>query len=473
MTNPAGGLAPGAKMVAGQGAVDVDAPLPFSLKMGFGVGTVGVSVLLQTVTIYLPVFMATVLGLSPAIAGYLLTGSKIFDIFVDMWIGAKSDRTKHKWGRRRPFLLVGALVSFVSFLLLFNPFFGGGTTTIICIGLVLMVYSVGYSLFSVPYMAMPAEMTDGYHQRTSLMSYRTLFIAVGQTISVSGAAWIIGKLGGDKAAFSTMAVLLGVVMLGAMLATFFATAKARIVERVETIQKVDFRKHARLLFENKPFVLLISAKLCLLLGLASVSTTQLLFFLNVAKIGYDGLIWMGLASNIVLALSMPFWLYMGRRFGKRNVYIASILIYAVSVASWLLVQDPEPMVWVALRGVLKGFSSGGILLLGTSMLPDTMDYDRSRTGLRREGIFSGTYAIIEKFAYALGPAMVGLYLSMMGYIPTKGGQLVEQPASAVNAMFFGVAVLPTVLALIGVVILLFYRLDRKRLDEAREAGVVG
>ena len=72
--------------------------LPFSLKFGFGVGTVGVSILLQTVTIYLPVMMATVLGLSPAIAGYLLTGSKLFDIFLDMWIGAKSDRTKHKWG---------------------------------------------------------------------------------------------------------------------------------------------------------------------------------------------------------------------------------------------------------------------------------------------------------------------------------------------------------------------------------------
>lgn len=446
--------------------------LPFSLKFGFGVGTVGVSILLQTVTIYLPVMMATVLGLSPAIAGYLLTGSKLFDIFLDMWIGAKSDRTQHKWGRRRPFLLVGAIVATISFLFMFNPLFGGDTATIISIGVVLLVYSAGYSLFAVPYMAMPAEMTDGYHQRTSLLSYRTFFIAVGQTISVSGAAWIISKFGGDRAAFSAMSVLLAVVMLGAMLTTFFATAKARIVERVETVKKVNFFKHARLLVENRPFVLLIAAKFCLLLGVASVTTTQLLFFLNVAKIGYQGLVWVGIASNLLLALSMPFWLWAGRRYGKKNAYIVSILIYTVSVLSWLLVQESEPMQWVALRGALKGFATGGLLLLGTAMLPDTMDFDRSRTGLRREGVFSGMYAIIEKLAFAVGPAVVGVYLTVMGYIPTMRGQLVQQPESAVNALFFGVAILPAILAVIGIVLLLFYDLDEKKLNEARAAGVV-
>src|SRR5690606_11871394 len=95
--------------------------LPLALCLGFGVGTVGVSIMLNTVTAFFPAFLTTVLGKSPEIAGYLLMASKLYDAFADVVVGSMSDKTRSRWGRRRPYLLAGAFVSAISFLMIFAP----------------------------------------------------------------------------------------------------------------------------------------------------------------------------------------------------------------------------------------------------------------------------------------------------------------------------------------------------------------
>ena len=159
-----------------------DPRLPLSTCLGFGVGTVGVSVMLNAVTTYFPAFMSTVMGKDAAVAGYLLMLSKLYDAVADVVIGSMSDRTRSRWGRRRPYLLVGALISAISYLMIFSPPTLSEGMVPIYMFVALVIYSTGYSLFNVPYMAMPAEMTDDPHQRSKLMSFRVVNGALGNLV---------------------------------------------------------------------------------------------------------------------------------------------------------------------------------------------------------------------------------------------------------------------------------------------------
>jgi GPH family glycoside/pentoside/hexuronide:cation symporter len=123
------------------------------------------------------------------------------------------------------------------------------------------------------------------------------------------------------------------------------------------------------------------------------------------------------------------------------------------------------------RALIVGVAAGGMLLMGISMLPDTMEWDRRRTGgLRREGIFSSAYAITEKAVFAIGPAIMGVVLSATGFISTTGGALAEQPETAVNALYAGVSFLPAMLLALSIVALFFYDLDEAKLKGPLGAG---
>ncbi len=442
--------------------------LSFSTAVGFGIGTIGVSILLNTVSIYFPALMVTVLGFSPAIAGYLLTGSKLYDIGADLAIGAASDRTRSRWGRRRPYLLAGAIIGPIGFLLLFNLPPVGQALSIALIALALVIYSTGYSLFNVPYLAMPSEMTDDYHERTYLLSYRTFFVSVGQLAAISGAAALLKQFGGNGHAYTVMSIILAAGMALAMFICFFGTRKVKWVERPVGLPKVMFLRHARLVFQNRPFITLMAAKFCSLLSLASVTTTQLLFLLYVTRSGYEGQLYLSVPSNIALAVSLPIWVRLARWLGKRPAYLLSAGLYGLTALSWLFAHPYEPLWFASARGIANGLSSGGILLLGVSMLPDTMEYDFLKTGLNRAGIFSSIYAIVEKLAFAIGPGIMGVYLAAMNFIPTKRGIIVDQPPSAIQALYIGIAVIPAILSVIAICLMLTYGLDEKKLKTLRK-----
>lgn len=438
------------------------APLPVSLCMGFAIGTVGVSIMLNTVTTYFPAFMATVLGQSTAIAGLLLTLSKLYDVVADIIIGSLSDRTKSRWGRRRPFLAIGGVVSAASLLMIFLPPELNDKQTILYMAAALIVYSTGYSLFNVPYIAMPAEMSSDHYQRTRLMSFRTAFVAAGQLISIGGAAALVKLGGGGMNGYTLMgATLAGVVFL-AMIGSFFGTAKARSVAPV-ALDHSTVAEKLRLLWENRPLVFLITAKLMQYIAVASTVSTNLLFKLNVLQIGYEGQFQYSVASNLATALSMPLWLRLGRAHGKKRCYMVATTGFALVSLSWLLTGAGISLATLITIAIFSGITSGGMLLMSISMLPDVMAYDRIRTGMRREGVYSSIYAIVEKLGFALGVVIIGTLLAWGGYVPTMGGALTEQPPEAIFWMYATNTVIPALLVMGSVIAISRYNLDERQL----------
>ncbi len=443
---------------------------PTSLCLGYGVGTAGVSIVLNTVSVYFPALMATVFGLSPAIAGGLLMMSKIYDAATDVAIGVVSDKTRSPWGRRRPYLLAGAIGSALAILMIFVFPPQQHAALILYMGAALIVYSTGYSLFNVPYLAMPAEITRGDRERLKLVSFRTSFIGVGQLTALALSAWLIGLGGGGASGYRLMGVAMACLAGGLMLASFLATGRARTYEdtgRTHRLRAEDLRS----LLENRPLFILLGSKLTQYVAFGVEIPVTLLFILNVTRVGYTGMIHLSVAENLTVFGSMPIWNRIGRRLGKRNAYVLAQALLIPAILSWFWVDAATTLPGLWWRGLLFGFGSAGALLMSITMLQDTIEYDRLKNGIERGGIFASFYSLNEKIGYAAGAAILGLGLGLGGYAATTNGQIIVQSAAALRSLYLIKTLVPSVVLAIGALLTLLYTLDDATLARMRERTV--
>jgi GPH family glycoside/pentoside/hexuronide:cation symporter len=344
------------------------------------------------------------------------------------------------------------------------------TVLVIYMTAALILYSTGYSLFNVPYMTMPSEMCESFTERTRLLSFRTVFVSIGQLLSLAGTAALINAGGGGMPGYRVMGLVMALVIFGAMFLSFLGTRNAPVIEQKQAArQKVSWAETLQL-FRNRPFAMLVGAKVFQFLSFASVATTGLFFMLNVLHIGYQGQIHLSISGNIVTALSMPLFVRLGATIGKRKTYLLGVVCYCLAALSWLLADDSITTLGIWARGALAGFGSGAIILMSISMLGDTMAYDRRLSGLQREGLMSATIAVVEKTVFAFGTAVVGVLLTWVGYVPTMGGALVEQPQSAIRGLYIGFAVVPVVMYFFNGLFLYFYDLDERKYRETAVSG---
>ncbi len=450
-------------------AATVPMALPFALRVGWGVGGLGSYTILSTSSLLLLFFMTTVLGVEAALAGTIMFVSKLYDLALNPLVGSLSDRTESRWGRRRPYILLGAALASTALVLMFNvPQFESNPATLSYMVATLLLLATGYTFFNVPYLSMPAEMTRSFHERTVLMSYRVFFVSIATIVSTAAAPALIETLGGGRRGFAGMAWLVGGTCMIAMLACFAGTARASF--SAPTAVRHSFLERARLVLANQPFRVFIAAKFLQLVGL-SASSVALPFLMTTAlgRGGY-GLATFGLASTVGTMASMPAWVSLAKRLGKRNVYIASIVVFAVTKASWILATPDEHDALFVLRAIMTGATAGGMMVLGTSLLPDCAEYDYRCTGMRREGLYSGFYSFVEKCAFAVGPLASGLILTAGGYVKSVGGAAVVQPQSAVDAVYYVSSVIPALAPLLSIPFLLRYRLTEQQLAATPHAG---
>jgi GPH family glycoside/pentoside/hexuronide:cation symporter len=438
--------------------------LPVRLKVAWGTGALGAAVLMNSVTILILYYLVSVVRMDPGLAGTLVFLAKLFDVVTDPLMGMISDRAKFRSGRRRPFLAIGALFSAASFALLFTiPQFDSESVTAAYVLGALLLYALGYTIFNVPYMAMPAEMTDGYHERSSLHSYRVVAISIGSALAGSVAPILLEVFGKGREAYRIIAILFAAIIFATMVYCYFGTRDARFTFSTPTSHSA--RGQLRMLLTNEPFMWLIATKALQLLGIASVGATTLFFITSYLRIPLTNLGLFALINTVVTVLMMPVFVWLSRRIGKRNGYIVSTIIFAVYCLSWLPSGPDEPMVWYYARAVLVGICLGGNILLANSMLTDTIELDARRTGMRREGLYASMYSFVEKTAGAFGPLLIGWMLRFVGFNRDLPSNAVQEP-EVLFGILMGVSLLPAGLALLSVVTLSFYKLDEHMLQNA-------
>ena len=365
------------------GSADV---LPLRTCISWGLGTLTVAALFNSVNVLLLRYIVDYAGLSATLAGSMIGLSKLYDAVIDPIVGAWSDRTRSKIGRRRPFILGGGIVLAASALLLFNiPGSLSDSAKAVYVVFSLLVYATGYASFSVPYMAMPAEMTSDFHERSRLISFRVTGVAIASLIATFVGPVLIARSGGGQAGHTALSLFLAVVIVAGTIGCFLGTRDARFHYDESPIRLSLGRKIA-LMADNRPFMLLLVIKLLQLTALAVTQASMPFLFKRVlglsdTLLGVYFLIFYG-----VMIVCQPFWVRAGRRWGKRTTYLGATICYALMYFSWYWLSPSEPLALVYARALLFGIFGGAVLLLGQSLLPDTMEWDYRRTGLRREGI---------------------------------------------------------------------------------------
>jgi GPH family glycoside/pentoside/hexuronide:cation symporter len=413
------------------------------LILGWGIGSLGASVLHNGISFLALFFLTSVLGMPAAVAGTLILAAKLYDIVTDPLMGWLSDRTRSRWGRRRPWLVAGAIVSGLAFVLLFNPPGTSGTGLLVAAGAALVLYATGYTLFGIPYLAMPAEMTEDAHERSRLMSARTLFLTLGILGGGALAPALAGAFGGGPDGYGRMGWVLGGLIVMTMLLSFLGTHGARQTSHDADRPALPTADAWRSALGNRPFVALIACKFSHLVGVA-LSMSSLAFLvtgsLGQPEASMGGFV---LASAVGSIGTLPLWLRLSRTLGKRNTYLWGAACYVPVLLSWLLAEPGESTAVFWLRGLATGIATGGLTLTAQAMLPDAIAHDFARTGLRREAMFTAVYSVAEKLASASGPFLLALALASAGN----------------RGVLLTAVVLPAIATTLSALALLAYRLD--------------
>lgn len=438
-------------------------------------GSFATGALFNAMALFALFFMTNVLGIAPAVAGTIILIVRIYDGIIDPLIGAISDRTRHRWGPRRIYLLIGALGLGATFIAFFNLSLLGvtGAEAGLLVTVVLLLYSTAYSIFTIPYVAMPPEIAPGYDDRTRLMSFRVFFQLAGVMAGSVGAPALIGLSGGDQGGYGLMALILGVAATALCVLVFVGAAWLPQSERPQRSGKVDamsllvspFADIIKVV-SNAPFRLLMMVKLCQLAVLSTVLACTPYFFGYVLQLGQGEIGAFYGAFGIAGIISVPIYRMLIVSFGKRECYIVLILLYALSLCSWLLWEPGESTALFYARSIAIGSFSTGTLLCALAMLPDTMEYDRLQSGEAREGIMSGAWTFVENLAGALGPFIIGILLQANGLIQSQD-PTVQQPPEVLEAVLWGASIIPALFCIAAVPLLLRYRLDAAMLERMR------
>jgi GPH family glycoside/pentoside/hexuronide:cation symporter len=430
------------------------------VSVGWAGGTLGSSTMLGAMSLLVLFFLTEYLGIPPALAGLLIFISRLWDIGAALLIGQWSDRTASRWGRRAPFLFAGGPVAALSYLMLFAaPESLTGIALQAWVLVALVFYATGYSLFVVPYLAVPAEVTTIPQQRTTMMTWRVVFMTLaGLNVAVFGSLFI-KAFGGGRPGYLGMGAVHALVILAAMWACAWVVARTPAVSRAELSQAGTFAQIGMVL-RNRPFLVFIGVKFLQLTAVASTSAS--LLYLARYVLGQDEsfLIRFGVLQMIGTLASLPLWAWLGRRFGKRETYMAAGFVYAAIALSWLATTLGEPS-WVTdLRLLLIGIGSAGLLVMGFALLPDIMAHHTSTTGVALEGTMAAVYNIVEKGTAAVGPLIGGLLLEASGFVSAAGGALpAAQPGSAITAIFLLAAIIPALFNVAGSLLLMRFRLQ--------------
>jgi Na+/melibiose symporter-like transporter len=449
---------------SGPAAPPAEVALPAGVRVGYAMGSLVTAAFATVPGLLLAPYLTDTLGISAGIAAWLILLPKAWDVLVNPVAGRISDRTRSRWGARRPYLLVGGLAVAALFAALFAGPAGTGPGAGIYVAVAFLAAATAFAFYQVPYVAMPAEMTEGYAERTRLMTWRIAVLAVGILVSGAVAPLIVQAGGEGIPGYRWMGLFVAVLMVVGALAAFVGTrrAPAGAVRESEPTLRAQLAVAGR----NRPFRRLLACFLVQAVGIATMLAGVKYFADHVLERPDAGPTVLFACFVGPALLVMPVWSRVGGRLGKAPAMVLASLVFAVGALA-LVAAPVLPPLAVYLITAMIGSGYAGQQVFALSMLPDCIAYDTARTGRRQAGVFTGLWTAGETLGLAVGPGIYLLVLQIFGYASSDTGTAAPQSDTARLGVLLGFTVLPALLVGLGLLLLRGYDLTAERLAAVR------
>jgi GPH family glycoside/pentoside/hexuronide:cation symporter len=412
---------------AGQGGLSLPS------LIGFSLGMIGDRIFRDAPALLLLIFMTNYLAVPPALAGTAVFIPKLLIMFVDPLVGTFSDRLQTRWGGRVPLMFVGALIASASVVAFFHvPHFAGPLAQAVYMSVIVFVGFSGYSLYTVPYLSMSAEIAHGAEERRRIMSWRVIFMAIGLTFSAFAGA-VVQHLGGGLQGYGTMGWVYAAICLVSMMATVMSASRAKAGQAAE--QAPSLFAQFRMVAGNAGYVRLLTVCFAQKLGEGVGYGSFAYFCIYVVKQPLSSIGYVVLASMAGQILTQPAWLWASRRWAPSTLYAVGVLGWCVNLLLWLAMAGQSDL-WLIPLGLEAGAAAGGFQMVTLSMLSHLLAADTARTGVNREGVYSGVWCATEKLAFAGGALVVGVTLGLFGFVESANGAQATQSPLAVTGIGF-------------------------------------
>jgi Na+/melibiose symporter-like transporter len=430
--------------------------LPRSAIWAFGLVATPLATIGLPLAIYLAPFYAGEMGLSLAVLGTAMMIARFADICLDPFIGAFSDRLRTRFGRRKPFLVIGSVVLLLGLTQLFNP--GKGVGMVYFLGWLAVMYA-GYSLIGVPHRAWGAELSPYYDERTRISSVRQIFSTGGLIIATVVPAIVLGREGAKPSdvlhALSVMAAILLPIAAGLNLYLTPEPAPTPPPARVP----IDWKANWRALRRNGPLQCVL---LIVFIGFSAETMRQTLtvfFARDVIGVKNLGLVYV--YYFISAFCGVPCWRWMAKRSSKHQALAAGMVISICTNLGLYLLGKGDVALFTAMF-ILKGFCFGALDLLPAAMLADAADVDTVITRKSRTGLLFAVFGVVTNLGLAVGQGVSLNALSWVGYHAAG-----ETDAGVLASLRLLYAIVPSVVLSLAMLVALRYSLTAKRHEGIR------
>ena len=436
-----------------------DSRLPLRVKLGFGIGDLGGNLFFTAMGFYSLIYLTDTVGLAASLAGIAILIGKIWDAVTDPTVGYLSDRTRSRWGRRRPYLLFGALPLLLSMWYFFSApdFSAKQTEGFLWATLALCLLNTAYTIVNIPYGSLTPEITKDYQERTSLNGFRFSFAVIGTILGAAVVIPIVNLAGDPHKGYSLVGLLFGFIMAATILTTFFAVRETSHAH--EPKPKTKFFETFLIVFKNKTYLRLAAVYTLNLTGITFVQTMLVYYFKYIYKDEAMTTIAMLLLLGVAM-LCVPLSVLVAKRIGKKRTYQLALGILTLSCLAMFFFAHTLGMIFTFCVMVFAGVGIGFGYVPPFAMLPDVVEVDAIQTKTRKEGAYYGMWTFFSKIGVALAAALSGVFLGFAKFVPN----LVDQAPSALFTIRLMIGPAPAIIFLAGILLIQPYPLDEERYD---------
>jgi GPH family glycoside/pentoside/hexuronide:cation symporter len=432
--------------------------LPKKTKFFYGIGDLGNAVVNSAIQFFLMKFYTDGALILPALAGNALLIGKIWDAINDPLFGWMTDKTKSRFGKRRVFMIFGAIPLAIAIALLWYVPAANRIWTFVWIALTFMLFDTVWTLTNVPYYSLTSELTDDYDERSSLTTYRMVMAVPAYLLGAAVTPAIVGLFALQRTGYAFIGILYGVIAAVALLisAAGFRERKTKVEARSESN---PFKSMGAAL-RNKPFLWLCAVYLTVNLSFAFIKILMAYFIEYQLLMKAQTTLVMGLML-VCVTISLPFWQWLSRKMDKGPAYAIGMAVGALAVlVTFFLPHGATPLIYVV--SVLAGFGFAANWIFPWAMVADVGDVDRLQTGQQRSGMYYGVWGLATKVSEALALAAVGWILTGFGYV----ANLPQSPHALLGIrLFFGLV--PAIFIFVALPFLYKYPITRKSHGEVR------